>query len=300
MRSIAIFTSALFYFAATAVALQPGKVELHGVPRNAVAFRTLQKGKRDKPNLKGLDSLVKTEKIKVKKDFNDSDRRLAQKGSIRGGNKKDSIQRERSLQGLNNKIAFAADVSMPVQLQGMSEKASGGSNRRLEDTPCNTNADGSLTCRWEDYPKEGFHIVVSCPASATALSDCSTCAIASDYNADECSSCVICSDTFAAFDCSNIDEDECAIVDCDGNCQESTTKPTESCDAANQCTSDADCCEGYICTFYADWDEPICLEKNPDGLCGETKCMKDADCCEGYYCGYYEGVSVAFCIQKWW
>jgi hypothetical protein len=112
MRSIAIFTSAFFYCAATAVASQPAKIELHGVSRNAVALRTVQKGKGDKPTLKGPVSLVKTEKIKVKKDTDNSDRRLGQKGSIRGGNNKDSVQRERSLQDLKTNSAFAAAMAV--------------------------------------------------------------------------------------------------------------------------------------------------------------------------------------------
>jgi hypothetical protein len=324
MRSITIFTSAFFYYAATAGASQPAKVELHGVPRSAVALRTVQKGR--KANLKGLASLVqpthekdvhvvvkvgsskllfngtslKTENTKVKKDADNSDRRLGQKGSIRGGNTKDSVQRERSLQDLTKNIAFASDMAMPIHRQGMLGKTSGGSNRRLEDIPCSEMADGSLSCRLDDYPGEDFYVVFSCPASASTLLDCSTCSIFTDDNAYQCNSCTVCSDT-VAYDCSNIGEGSCVIADCDGNCEESTPTPTDpnppdpSC--TTECNKEADCCEGYICTFYGDGDQPLCILQN---IGGDTLCNEDADCKEGYYCGYYDGVSVAFCIKKWW
>lgn len=133
MRSIAVF-STVFYCMATAVASQPDKVELYGVPRNgAPAFPAVQKGQEDGPTPKSLITLVqpsdeqdfhigtgtpqgsasrllfneghhrnlptslKIPSTEVNKDSDDSDRRLMQEGSIRGGKTKESIQRKRSL-----------------------------------------------------------------------------------------------------------------------------------------------------------------------------------------------------------
>jgi hypothetical protein len=82
---------------------------------------------------------------------------------------------------------------------------------------CSEIADGSLTCRSENYPRDDFHADFNCPASASSTSDCSSCAIISDDNATQCNSCTICSDT-VAYDCSNIAEGECVVKDCSGNC----------------------------------------------------------------------------------
>jgi hypothetical protein len=109
----------------------------------------------------------------------------------------------------------------------MLKKTSGGSSRRLQqDIPCAEMDDGSVGCVLEDYPGDGLNAVISCPASASTLSDCSACAIVSDDTTDQCNSCTVCSDATVAFDCSNIAEGDCISMDCSGNCEGSTTDTT--------------------------------------------------------------------------
>jgi hypothetical protein len=327
MRSVAIFISAFFYCAATAVASQPVKLALGKFQKGKKGLlqgRVQPAHKKDvhvalkdgagKLLFKGAP--LKTATIKIKKDPHDSDRRLAKEGSIRGRDIIDSVPRERTLHDLKKNSAFEANVVVPLQFQGKSEKTSGGSGRRLQEdfyceplddgslaccqdnlpstdfmlclicpadvvdatdcydcailsdvgemcdsctmcsdtvaydcsnivedaiqdcdstpppddpdepseVPCSEMADGSLACRLEDYPVDDFHVDFSCPADATDLLDCSSCAIASDDNVYECNSCTICSDT-VAYDCSNIAEGDCVVQDCSGNCESSTSAP---------------------------------------------------------------------------
>jgi hypothetical protein len=313
MHSISIFTSAFFFCVATAVASQPGKVKLHGVPRNALTFRAVQKGKGDQPNPKGLVSLVqptqdfhfalkvgqpthakdfhvalkvgastlhfngtslKTENITVKKVADGSDRRLGQAGSIRGGNMKDSIQREQSLQGFKKNNAFAAAVVMPIPLQGMLMKTSGGSSRRLQDTmECSENSDGSLTCRADG---DGFKIKFRCPKDAETSTDCHTCVLTLDNADDQCKSCTVCSASDSsgfAYDCSGVAPDEvCAISDCDGDCKDSSSTPTDSTPTDDHPTVSMECSD------MGDGKEKCRREDFPtEGLDIELTCPSSGD-----------------------
>ena len=118
MRSV-FSTVTFFYFVATAMASQPDKLKLYGVPRNAAAASlAVQKAKG--------------------------------KASIRGGNKEVSTQHKRSLQDWNT--AFEAHVTMPIRLQSMMKKASGDANRRLQTVECYEQDNGLLACVWTDVP----------------------------------------------------------------------------------------------------------------------------------------------------
>jgi hypothetical protein len=252
MYCITVFISAFSFFCAATAVAQPGNVMLHGVPLNAVDFRTLQKGKEDQPTPKGLVSPVqptdeeavhvalkdgarkllfkgaplKTENFNVKKDPDESNRRLAKEGSIRGGDIIDSVPREQSVHDLKKNSAFVANVVMPVQFQGKLEKTSGGSSRRLQDEyTCDPLDDGSLACCALNIPSPGWGICFICPPDTVETDDlnaCSACAIVNE-NAETCNSCsTTCTDTaysLASWDCSNLSNDECAKVDCDGNCR---------------------------------------------------------------------------------
>jgi hypothetical protein len=88
---------------------------------------------------------------------------------------------------------------------------------------CSENSDGSSTCRVDD-PPEGFEIEFRCPANRDTSTDCDSCVISTDDNADQCTSCTVCSasDLFGmAWDCSNLPGGpwECATMDCDKNCK---------------------------------------------------------------------------------
>jgi hypothetical protein len=221
MHSIAVLSSALFYCVATVVSSQPGKVELSGVPLTAAVFWAIQKSKEDQPTPRGLVTLVQpnnekdfhvalkvgaskprfneghngrlpmpleTQSFKVKKDADDPNRQLTQEGSIHGGKIEDIVQRELSHQD-------------------------------EDEAQCSAMADGSLTCRAEDYIGEGLDVDFICPASASTLSDCLTCAIVGADNAYQCISCTVCSsDTVVGYDCSNVAEGDCVVKDCNGKC----------------------------------------------------------------------------------
>jgi hypothetical protein len=235
MSSIAIFISAFFYCAATAVASQPVKLPLQDfqkgrrgllqgrvqpIPKKAV--HVALKDGAGKLLFKGAP--LKPETIKIKKDPN-SDRRLAKEGSIRGGDIIDSVPRERTLHDLKKNSAFMANVVMPVQFQGKLEKTLGGSGRRLQiDLYCDPTDDGSLTCCALDVPFPSTAMCLTCPSDTIETDDisaCYECAIF-DESGEFCNSCSMsCADTevsVASWDCSNLSNDECAIVDCDGNC----------------------------------------------------------------------------------
>ena len=99
MRSIVFSTATLFYCAATAVASHPDKLKLHGVPHKAAAASlAIQKGKGRASKLLFHEGHKKKlpAPLKVREDpLHDPDRRLMQKGSIRGGKMEDSTQRKR-------------------------------------------------------------------------------------------------------------------------------------------------------------------------------------------------------------
>lgn len=287
MRSISVFSTAAFvYCVGTAVAVQPDKVKLNGVPRSAAATtsRTIEMGKKGQPIPKGLVTLVqpsdeqdfhvaigapqgrarkllfnerdknnlptplKTQNIKVKKDSDDPDRRLTREGNIRGGKTEDSTRRKRSLQDYNT--AFEADVTMPIRLQSMMKKTSADSNRHLMTVICGSNANGQewccvfisnelVSCYSSSSPEEGMETLFwNCPYSGSVeFSECQSCDIVPENrttddddleNEPHCLSCSICSDgtvTYDAYDCSNLLEGDCVIMDCAGNCAGSSSTP---------------------------------------------------------------------------
>jgi hypothetical protein len=210
MRSV-FSAVTFFYFVATALASQPDKLKLYGVPRKAAAASLAVQKAKGKAN-KLLFHEGHKKKLppppKVKKEFHDPDRRLTQEGSIRGGNKEVSTQHKRSLQDWN--AAFEANVAMPIRLQNMMKKASGDSNRRLQtaEVECFYQDNGLLTCVQSDFPGEGLATVfLDCPTDATSFSECQSCAIvvtADDTpneidleNDPQCLSCGLCPETLA-------------------------------------------------------------------------------------------------------
>ena len=167
--------------------------------------------------------------LKVKEDPpHDPDRRLVQKGSIRGGKMEDSTQRKRFPRDWNT--AFEANVAMPVRLQSTMTKISGHSNRRLQtvEVECFEQDSGPLACVAEDFPGEGLAtVLIDCPTDATIVADCQSCSIVVTAdntpteidlaNDPQCQSCSPCYDT-VAYDCSNLAEGDCAMQDCNGIC----------------------------------------------------------------------------------
>jgi hypothetical protein len=203
-------------------------------------------------DMKNLPTLLKTQNIKVKKDSDDPGRRLTQEGNIRGGKTEGNAQRKRSIQDWNT--AFEADVTMPIRLQSMMKKTSGDSNRHLESVLCTLEPDGlfwccgfyfdqdSLACVVFDSPVVGVETYfLDCPYTTSyyvsvELSECQSCAIVATNttvddetdlaNEPHCQSCSICSNdtvTYAAYDCSNLLEGDCVVMDCAGNCDSSAS-----------------------------------------------------------------------------
>jgi hypothetical protein len=147
-------------------------------------------------------------------------------------------------------------------------------------------ADGSLICRLEGYPDEGFHVDFSCPASASTLSDCSTCNVISDESAEQCSSCTICSDT-VAYDCSNIAEGECVILECSGKCAQQPTTPTPTNPKPTTPTTPTTMPPG------PSYCGGICIPEN-------ELCVYEVCCCNQKGCDYmydpFTGQSWALCM----
>jgi hypothetical protein len=108
MRLINVFSTATFFYCiATAWASQPDKVKLYGVSRNAAAAAS----RTPQGHMKSLPAPIKTRTIKVKKDSDDPDRHLTQKGSIRGEQTDDHVQRKRSLEDAQYTCSTSEDLT---------------------------------------------------------------------------------------------------------------------------------------------------------------------------------------------
>jgi hypothetical protein len=284
MRFITAFSTAtLFSFVATALASQPDKLKLDGVPRKAAAASlAVQKAKGKASKLLFHEGHKKNllTPPKVKKDSShDPDRRLTQEGSIRGGKMEDSTQHKQSLQDWNT--AFEAHVAMPIRMQSMMKKASGDSNRRLQTVECILQDNGLLACVQSDFPGEGLATVfLDCPTDASSVVECQSCAIvvtaddtpnAIDLENDpQCLSCGICPDALE-WDCSNLfDEGDCIIADCDGCVDDTPPPPPDTClpKGAEECFAYGDdvisvmnCCSFSCCSKNCTYGG----YPNPDG-----------------------------------
>ena len=101
---------------------------------------------------------------------------------------------------------------------------------------CSEMEDGSLVCHQQGYPADGFNVNFSCPAFASSPADCTSCTITAPDGTTPCNGCSMCSDK-VVFDCSNVLEGDCVMMDCTGKCYGSSTtispapsKPTSSID----------------------------------------------------------------------
>lgn len=214
MRLINVFSTATFFYCiATAWATQPDKVKLYGVSRNAAAAAS----RTPQGHMKSLPAPIKTRTIKVKKDSDDPDRRLTQKGSIRGEQMDDHVQRKRSLEDAQVYCQFSANGDLSFCCVG--------------------TVDYGILCYVVDSPAEGLDTVfLNCPSPPSIqLSECQSCAIyvvgvddaIDPENDPQCQSCSICVDAVdnngtVAYDCSNLPEGESVGA---GDCSGSSTTP---------------------------------------------------------------------------
>ena len=157
---------------------------------------------------------------------------------------------------------------------------------------CTENSDGSLTCRAEDIPGEGLDIELRCPASMDDTGDCYSCVITDSESGDQCTGCTIC-DPGITGDCSNLfPDEECAAMDCDGNCLNSPT-PTDS------PPTDPPPDDTIECSENSDDSLTCPLEDAPkEGLNTAFRCPASgetlSDC---YFCAIYDTVNGDQCTD---
>ena len=207
-----------FYCIAMAVASQPNKLKLRGVPcKAAAASLAIKKGKgRDCKLLfcEGHKKKLPT-RPKVNKGSHDPDHCLMQKGSICSRKTEDSTLHKHVPQVWNT--AFEANVAMPIRLQSTLKKVSGHFNHCLQTMECFYQDNGLLSC--VQYGEGWATIFLDCPVSATSVLECQSCSntMMTDDTLPECSSCSICT-TSMVYDCSNLVDGSCVMLDCDSIC----------------------------------------------------------------------------------